>query len=71
MKKYIEVYSSNIRTETFTADNCVGIVPDRDYIGMIFIVEGDTFEQAHEQASIASYTLRIDNNGKLQLSEDE
>jgi hypothetical protein len=72
MTKYIEVYSREILAKNYDTEHHVTITPDKlwGYIAKLFVQEGKTPELAHEQASIASYTLSIDNNGKLQLKED-
>lgn len=68
MKKYIEFY---------TFDNGAGdageltMAPNAEgYLGMLFIVQGKTMKQAKEKASIACYTLRIDEAGELCLTKE-
>jgi len=72
MKKYIEVYSREIHAKNYDTEHHVTITPDPGwgYIAKLFVQEGNTREIAHEQASIASYTLRIDEAGELHLTKD-
>jgi hypothetical protein len=69
MKKYIEFYTSPGRY--LGSEDELNITPEDGYIGMLFIVQGKNIENAKANASIACYTLRINDQGKLILTEDK
>lgn len=68
MKQYVEVYPTP-GYQVGSENKEIIVTPENGFVAKVYIIEGQSLSKAREKASVAAYTLRIDDKGKLTLQQ--